>query len=101
MFSCFLLIDVIILLLFSGKDVVSSELHGWTLSSSLLLAGLPAILYATQVRASSCSFLELNKSNISESYMYIISIIIQGVLTYLGYQNTDSVTFNGLNQTKT
>jgi hypothetical protein len=25
----------------------------------------------------------------------------QGVLTYLGYQNTDSVTFNGLNQTKT
>ncbi|KAL3793625.1 LOW QUALITY PROTEIN: hypothetical protein ACHAWO_001674 [Cyclotella atomus] len=55
-----------------GKDVVASELHGWTLSSSLLLAGLPAILYATQ-----------------------------GVLTYLGYQNTDSVTFNGLNQTKT
>jgi len=55
-----------------GKDVVASELHGWTLSSSLLLAGLPALLYATQ-----------------------------GVLTYLGYQNTDSVTFNGLNQTKT
>ena len=55
-----------------GKDVVSSSLAGWTLSSSLLLAGLPALLYATQ-----------------------------GVLTYLGYQNTDSVTFNGLNQTKT
>ncbi|KAL7552608.1 hypothetical protein ACHAWF_015848 [Thalassiosira exigua] len=55
-----------------GKDVVSAELHGWTLRSSLLLAGLPALLYATQ-----------------------------GVLTYLGYQNTDSVTFNGLNQTKT
>lgn len=55
-----------------GKDVVASELHGWTLSSSLLLAGFPALLYATQ-----------------------------GVLTYLGYQNTDSVTFNGLNQTKT
>lgn len=55
-----------------GKDIVASELHGWTLSSSLLLAGLPALLYATQ-----------------------------GVLTYLGYQNTDSVTFNGLNQTKT
>ena len=36
------------------------------------MAGLPALLYATQ-----------------------------GVLTYLGYQNTDSVTFNGLNQTKT
>jgi len=55
-----------------GKEVVMSELHGWTLSSSLLLAGFPALLYATQ-----------------------------GVLTYLGYQNTDSVTFNGLNQTKT
>ena len=26
--------------LISGKDVVSAELHGWTLSSSLLLAGL-------------------------------------------------------------
>ena len=51
---------------------MAAELHGWTLSSSLLLAGLPALLYATQ-----------------------------GVLTYLGYQNTDSVTFNGLNQTKT
>mmetsp|Transcript_16259 Transcript_16259/g.35382 ORF Transcript_16259/g.35382 Transcript_16259/m.35382 type:complete len:419 (+) Transcript_16259:174-1430(+) len=55
-----------------GRDFVSSEIHGWTLSSSLLLAGFPALLYATQ-----------------------------GVLTYLGYQNTDSVTFNGLNQTKT
>jgi len=55
-----------------GKEVVASELHGWTLQSSLLLAGLPALLYATQ-----------------------------GVLTYLGYQHTDSVTFNGLNQTKT
>ena len=55
-----------------GKDVVASSLQGWTLQSSLLLAGLPAILYATQ-----------------------------GVLTYLGYQHTDSVTFNGLNQTKT
>ena len=55
-----------------GKDIVTTELTGWTLSSSLLLAGLPALLYA-----------------------------VQGVLTYLGYQNTDSVTFNGLNQTKT
>lgn len=55
-----------------GKDVVASSLKGWTLQSSLLLAGLPAVLYA-----------------------------IQGVLTYLGYQHTDSVTFNGLNQTKT
>ncbi|KAL7476627.1 hypothetical protein ACHAW6_002476 [Cyclotella cf. meneghiniana] len=61
-----------ILFLRCGKDVVSTELHGWTLSSSLLLAGIPAVLYA-----------------------------VQGVLTYLGYQNTDSVTFNGLNQTKT
>jgi UDP-sugar transporter A1/2/3 len=81
-----------------GKDEVSTALQGWTLSSSLLLAGFPALLYA-----------------------------IQGVLTYIGYQNTDSVsenwpgtksrfscqsmliprrrpvqvTFNGLNQTKT
>mmetsp|Transcript_35083 Transcript_35083/g.74014 ORF Transcript_35083/g.74014 Transcript_35083/m.74014 type:complete len:420 (+) Transcript_35083:113-1372(+) len=55
-----------------GKDIVMSEIKGWTLSSSILLAGFPALLYATQ-----------------------------GVLTYLGYQNTDSVTFNGLNQTKT
>jgi hypothetical protein len=45
-----------------GKEIVASELHGWTLPSSLLLAGFPACLYA-----------------------------IQGVLTYLGYQNTDSV----------
>lgn len=59
-------------LLSMGKDVVASSLKGWTLQSSLLLAGLPAVLYATQ-----------------------------GVLTYLGYQHTDSVTFNGLNQTKT
>jgi len=48
----------------TGKEIVSSELHGWTLSSSLLLAGFPACLYA-----------------------------IQGVLTYLGYQNTDSVSW--------
>ena len=61
-----------IFLLSMGKDVVASSLKGWTLQSSLLLAGLPAVLYATQ-----------------------------GVLTYLGYQHTDSVTFNGLNQTKT
>ena len=50
--------------IFTGKDIVASELHGWTLSSSLLLAGFPACLYA-----------------------------IQGVLTYLGYQNTDSVSY--------
>lgn len=56
----------------TGKDIVTAELAGWTLTSSLLLAGFPALLYATQ-----------------------------GVLTYMGYQNTDSVTFNGLNQTKT
>lgn len=59
-------------LLSCGKDVVLSQLHGWTLTSSIFLAGFPAVLYA-----------------------------MQGVLTYLGYQNTDSVTFNGLNQTKT
>mmetsp|Transcript_27852 Transcript_27852/g.58830 ORF Transcript_27852/g.58830 Transcript_27852/m.58830 type:complete len:837 (+) Transcript_27852:51-2561(+) len=55
-----------------GKDVVKSELDDWTLRSSLGLAGLPAVLYATQ-----------------------------GVLNYLAFQNTDSVTYNGLNQTKT
>lgn len=49
-----------------GKDAVSSALQGWTLSSSLLLAGFPALLYA-----------------------------MQGVLTYIGYQNTDSVSENG------
>ncbi|EJK74950.1 hypothetical protein THAOC_03340, partial [Thalassiosira oceanica] len=64
--------DCVDLFLSCGKDVVAAELAGWTLKSSLLLAGLPACLYATQ-----------------------------GVLTYLGYQNTDSITFNGLNQTKT
>lgn len=45
---------------------------GWTLSSCLLVAGLPAAIYA-----------------------------IQGVLYIFSYQNLDSVTFNGLAQTKT
>jgi len=43
----------------------------WSLSSSLIVAGIPASLYA-----------------------------IQGVLTYTSYQNLDPVTFNGLQQTK-
>eukprot|EP00536_Pseudo-nitzschia_multiseries_P006038 jgi/Psemu1/286201/fgenesh1_pg.124_\ len=54
----------------------SAEIHGalkdWTLSSSLACAGLPAVLYA-----------------------------LQGVLQYVSYQHLDSVTFNGLTQTKT
>lgn len=44
----------------------------WSLSSSLAVAGLPAMLYA-----------------------------IQGVLQYVSYQYLDPVTFNGLTQTKT
>lgn len=44
----------------------------WSLSSSLAIAGLPAMLYA-----------------------------LQGVLQYVSYQHLDSVTFNGLTQTKT
>lgn len=44
----------------------------WSISSSLMGAGLPSILYA-----------------------------IQGVLTYTAYQNLDPVTFNGLTQVKT
>jgi len=44
----------------------------WTLASCLIGAGIPAILYA-----------------------------IQGVLTYQSHQHLDSVTFNGLSQTKT
>jgi UDP-sugar transporter A1/2/3 len=47
-------------------------LKDWTLKSSLLVAGLPAALYA-----------------------------VQGVLSYTSFQNLDSVTFNGLSQTKT
>jgi solute carrier family 35 (UDP-sugar transporter), member A1/2/3 len=44
----------------------------WSLSSSLIVAGFPACLYA-----------------------------VQGVLTYIGYQSLDPLTFNGLMQTKT
>ncbi|OEU16391.1 hypothetical protein FRACYDRAFT_208223 [Fragilariopsis cylindrus CCMP1102] len=55
----------------SSNDV-QSALKDWSLSSSLAIAGLPAMLYA-----------------------------IQGVLQYVSYQNLDSVTFNGLTQTKT
>ncbi|KAG7363538.1 nucleotide-sugar transporter [Nitzschia inconspicua] len=51
---------------------VQNALKDWTLSSSLAVAGLPAMLYA-----------------------------IQGVLQYVSYQHLDSVTFNGLTQTKT
>ena len=44
----------------------------WSLKSSLIVAGLPAIMYAAQ-----------------------------GVLTYAAYQGLDPLTFNGLMQTKT
>lgn len=44
----------------------------WTISSSLAVAGLPAVFYA-----------------------------LQGVLQYVSHQNLDPVTFNGLTQTKT
>jgi solute carrier family 35 (UDP-sugar transporter), member A1/2/3 len=54
------------------KHILQQALQDWTLSSSLLVAGIPATLYA-----------------------------IQGVLTYLSHQHLDSVTFNGLSQTKT
>jgi solute carrier family 35 (UDP-sugar transporter), member A1/2/3 len=48
------------------------SMQGWTLSSSLAVAAVPAILYA-----------------------------IQGVLQYMSHQHLDPVTFNGLSQTKT
>ena len=44
----------------------------WTLTSSLVVAGVPAVLYA-----------------------------LQGILTYQAHQHLDSVTVNGLSQTKT
>jgi UDP-sugar transporter A1/2/3 len=50
----------------------SEALAGWTLSSSLVVAAVPAVLYA-----------------------------VQAVLTYTAQQHLDSVTFNGLSQTKT
>lgn len=55
-----------------GKGKTSQILHGWTLQSSLIAAGIPAAIYA-----------------------------VQGVLYIFSYQNLDSVTFNGLSQTKT
>jgi len=51
---------------------VRSALKDWSFSSSLACAGLPAMLYA-----------------------------LQGVMQYVSYQHLDSVTFNGLTQTKT
>jgi len=56
----------------SGSQKISQALDGWTLSSCLLVAGLPALIYA-----------------------------VQNVLFIFSYQNLDSVTFNGLTQTKT
>lgn len=54
------------------KENILQILEGWTLQSSLIAAGLPAAIYA-----------------------------VQGVLYVFSYQNLDSVTFNGLSQTKT
>jgi len=54
------------------STAVRSALKDWSLSSSIAIAGLPAMLYA-----------------------------LQGVLQYVSYQYLDSVTFNGLTQTKT
>jgi UDP-sugar transporter A1/2/3 len=48
------------------------QVSDWTLSSSLTVAALPAVLYA-----------------------------VQGVLQYASHQHLDPVTFNGLSQTKT
>jgi len=55
---------------FFAKPNTTSQ--GWTLSSSLSVAAVPAILYA-----------------------------FQGVLQYKSHQHLDPVTFNGLSQTKT
>lgn len=54
------------------KSSVLLQDNDWTLSSSLAVAGVPAMLYA-----------------------------LQGVLQYVSYQHLDAVTFNGLTQTKT
>ena len=58
--------------LLTDNQKVLTLTKNWTLSSSLLAAGIPSALYA-----------------------------IQGVLTHTAYQNLDSVTFNGLTQVKT
>uniref|UniRef100_A0A7S0GB08 Sugar phosphate transporter domain-containing protein n=1 Tax=Proboscia inermis TaxID=420281 RepID=A0A7S0GB08_9STRA len=55
----------------STKAKIAEGLKGWSFSSSLAVAALPAALYA-----------------------------VQGILTYTSYQHLDPVTFNGLNQTK-
>jgi UDP-sugar transporter A1/2/3 len=61
-------------LMFLGKagHIRQQAVKDWTLSSSLAVAGLPAALYA-----------------------------LQGVLQYQSHQHLDSLTFNGLSQTKT
>ena len=60
------------LLLTYASPTTRSVFSSWTLSSSLAVAALPASLYA-----------------------------IQGVLQYTSHQHLDTVTFNGLSQTKT
>ena len=56
----------------TGATNIQQQLSQWTWSSSLAMAGLPAVLYA-----------------------------IQGVLQYTSHQYLDPVTFNGLTQSKT
>jgi len=56
-----------------GREYTNTMFHDWTVSSSLVVAGIPAVLYA-----------------------------VQGVLTYQAQsQLQSSVIFNGLSQTKT
>lgn len=55
-----------------GKEKFLAVSRGWSLKSALIAAGIPAMIYA-----------------------------VQGVLYIFSYQNLDSVTFNGLSQTKT
>lgn len=55
-----------------GKEKFLAVTRGWSLKSALIVAGIPAMIYA-----------------------------VQGVLYIFSYQNLDSVTFNGLSQTKT
>jgi UDP-sugar transporter A1/2/3 len=55
-----------------GGPAAASGSAGWSLPASLASAGAPAALYA-----------------------------VQGVLTYVGLQNLDAITFNGLSQLKT
>jgi UDP-sugar transporter A1/2/3 len=62
---------LMILVTTHSKSALAQMKQDWSFSSSVMVAGIPASLYA-----------------------------IQGVLTYSSYQSLDPVTFNGLQQTK-